>query len=67
MTYTESIKSGHIAVWNQCSSAMSFTEAERHCLFMVSLNHKDVVNFHTKSDIYAVNAINKMIDSARDL
>ena len=67
MTYTESLKSGHIAVWDSVFGAVSLEEAFHHCKFMVHLNENSINKYIISSDVYAVNAINQMIDSARDL
>lgn len=63
MTYTESLKSGHIAVWDQDKGALDFDE-------VIGIRNKSCTTLEDRilqSDIYAVNAINQMIDSARDL
>ena len=62
MTYTESLKSGHIAVWDPSKCAMTFTE----CVSITGSQYS-AYNLMFQSDIYTVNAINQMIDSARDL
>ena len=68
MTYIESLKSGHIAVWNENKTALSLS----------NLSHLDVRIYSNGfsggvrkliplTNICTVNAINQMIDSARDL
>lgn len=63
MTYTESIKSGHIAVWDENGMAITNSEAARE----LKIPFNQAVKFNVMADIYAVNAINKMIDSAGDV
>ena len=63
MTYTESLKSGHIAVWDRDKSALNIDN-------VIGVQNKTCMTLNDlvlQSDIYAVNAINQMIDSARDL
>ena len=67
MTYTESIKSGHIAVWDKVFGPLDIEEAFHHCKLMVNLNERSIKKHVISSGVYAVNAINQMIDSARDL
>ena len=63
MTYAERLKSGHIAVWDEDESPLSFMEGS----FVENKTCLTLIDRLLQSDIYAVNAINQMIDSARDL
>lgn len=70
MTYIESLKSGHIAVWNESVCAINTQEMIRDNLNLCKNNK---ITYHkafaltNSSDIHAVNIINRMIDSVRDL
>tara|TARA_R100000951_G_scaffold97898_1_gene87711 strand:- start:739 stop:936 length:198 start_codon:yes stop_codon:yes gene_type:complete len=65
MTYTESIKSGHIAVWIEKGGVVLTSDELAYEYQNMPINIIENLNIH--ADIYAVNAINQMIDSARDL
>lgn len=67
MTYTESLKSGHIAVWNENKSSLSLNNLSSLDVRVYSNKFSGGVRkLIPLTNIYAVNAINQMIDSARD-
>lgn len=68
MTYTESIKSGHIAVWNEFDIPFRVVDIKLEDVGVYNeINAFKFQKLIMDSSIYAVNAINHMIDSARDL
>lgn len=67
MTYPESLKSGHIAVFRQKNSDLKVNPNADYSIYDKGNYHGNMVTLIVNSDIYAVNAINRMIDSARDL
>tara|TARA_Y100000296_G_C5035126_1_gene186853 strand:- start:1 stop:198 length:198 start_codon:yes stop_codon:yes gene_type:complete len=65
MTYIESLKSSHIAVWIEKGGTVLTTD-DFACEYQgIPINIVEALSI--RSDIYAVNAINRMMDSARDL
>lgn len=68
MTYIESLKSGNIAVWNENKTALSLSNLSPLDARVYSNSFSGGVRkLIPLTNTYAVNAINQMIDSARNL